>query len=349
MMPKACKVWINGQEVSARPGDLLLDVALMNGIELPFDCRSGHCGTCNVRVVAGRCLGAPANSPNVVHACQTRIISDLHVVANDVPEITEASGIVVDLVDIAPDVFEVCIESLHPVIYLPGQYLSVQFRGFPPRRYSPTVPLDWPCDAGLIRFHVRKLSNGRVSSALGRTINKGHRVKITGPLGSAHFRANDARRVVLISSGTGFAPIWAIAEAAIKEKPTRELVLIAGVRELASFYMIPALCRLALFPNVTIIATVSAHQKVTRAIRHGRPTDYLPSLSRRDAVYVAGAPALVRIVRQIADASAASCFADPFVPAADNVDSKTFFSRAADWFMPAPQNLPQLEVLVGAP
>ena len=345
-MPKACKVWINGEQLTAKPGDVLLDVALMNGVELPHDCRSGYCGTCQVRVVRGRCLGTPTSNPDVVHACQTRIISDLHVVAERVPEITDASGTVVDVTDIGSDVLELCIESRHPIEHVPGQYISLRFSGFPARYYSPTAPLDWPSDPSLLRFHVRRLPTGRVSSALGRRIRRGHRVKMTGPFGAAYFRADQRGRLVLISGGTGFAPIWAIAEAAIKERPARELILIAGARELCSLYMIPALCRLALFPRVTIIATVSSQQDVTPAIRHGSPTSYLPPLSSRDVVYVAGAPALVDAVGQIARASGASCFADPFLPAPDRVEERTFFSRTTAWFAPAAQTPPRLELLL---
>jgi len=345
-MPKACKVWINGEQLTAKPGDLLLDVALMNGVELAHDCRSGYCGTCQVRVVRGRCLGTPTSSSDVVHACQTRIIADVHVVAERVPELTDVTGTVVDVTDIASDVLELCVESRHPINYMPGQYLSLQFRGFPARYYSPTAPLDWPHEAGLLRFHVRLLPTGRVSSALGRRIKKGHRVKVTGPFGAAYFRPDQRGRFVLISSGTGFAPIWAIAEAAIKEKPEREIILIAGARELASLYMIPALCRLALFPRVTIIATVSTQQNVTPAIRHGSPASYLPPLSSRDVIYVAGAPALVDAVGQIARASGASCFADPFLPASGKVEDRTFVSRTAEWFVPAAQNTRRLETLL---
>jgi NAD(P)H-flavin reductase/ferredoxin len=347
-MPKACKVWINGELLTAKPGDLLLDVALMNGLELPHDCRSGYCGTCQVRVVRGRCLGTPTGDPDVVYACQTRIISDLHVVAERVPEITDASGTVVDLIHVAPDVLELCIASRRPINHVPGQYISLRFRGFPARYYSPTAPLDWPSDPGLLRFHVRRLPTGRVSSALGRQIKRGHRVKMTGPFGAAYFRPDQRARLVLISGGTGFAPIWAIAEAAIKEKPGRELILIAGARELSSLYMIPALCRLALFPRVTIIATVSSQQNVTPAIRHGSPANYLPPLSSRDVVYVAGAPALVEAVGQIARASSASCFADPFLPASGRVEDRagTFFLRTAAWFAPAAQTPPRLEILL---
>jgi 3-phenylpropionate/trans-cinnamate dioxygenase ferredoxin reductase subunit len=256
-------------------------------------------------------------------------------------------GNVVDLVDIAPDVFEVSVECEQPVDYIPGQYLSVQFRGFPARHYSPTAPLDWPSNPDLIRFHVRRLPTGRVSSALGRKIKRGHRVKMTGPFGAAYFRPNDSRRLVLISSGTGFAPIWAIAEAAIREKPKRELVLIAGARDLDSIYMISALCRLALFPGVTIVPTTLRRQSITPAVRHGPPTNYLPILSKSDVVYAAGTPALVQAVVQIAQACGAPYFADPFLPAGGNSDGWAFLSRLSNWVAPAQQDSPPLSIHVG--
>ena len=170
---------------------------------------------------------------------------------------------------------------------------------------------------------------------------------MTGPFGGAYFRPNDPGRVILISSGTGFAPIWAIAEAAIKERPGRELVLIAGARDLDSLYMIPALCRLALFPRVTIIPTVLAHQSITPAVRYGQPADYLPALSQGDVVYAAGAPGLVQTVVQIAQAAGASCFTDPFLPAAGRNDGGTLLSRTAAWLAPAAQTAPPKSIFAG--
>ena len=331
-MSKLCMIQINGETFSAYRGDLLLDAALMNGVDMPHDCRSGHCGTCRVRVLDGRFFGGCSDDADLVHACQCRVLSDMVVAVEDVPEVTETSAQVRDIVRLAPDVVEVCVEPPAPVPYIPGQYFSLQFRGFPARCYSPTVPLDWPSDKRTIRFHVRQIPNGSVSPALGRTILKGHRLKLTGPFGSAYFKPNHAGRLILVSSGTGFAPIWAIAEAAIWERPERELVLVIGARSVESFYMIPALCRLALFPRVTIISVVSEPQAVTNAVRQGRPTDYLPPLSAQDVVYAAGAPAMVETVTRIAKAAGVTCFSDPFTP---GIDSKMtdLLSRAAGWFI----------------
>ncbi len=332
MRKKICRLDVNGETFSGYCGDLLLDAALMNGVHIPHDCRSGYCGTCRVRVVAGRSFGGRSNDGEFVHACQCRIVSDLKVVVEDVPETVSVAGRVTDLVSLAPDVFEVCIEPSEPLHFIPGQYCSVQFRGYPARCFSPTAPLDWPCDAGLIRFHIRVLPDGRVSSALGWKIGRGHRVKLAGPFGTAYLRPYPAQRLVLVASGTGFAPIWAIAEAAIKEQPQRELVLLVAARTLKSFYMIPALCRLALFPNVTIVPMVSQHRSVTEAVREGRPTDHLPALSPRDVVYAAGAPAMVEAVARIAAAAGAKCHSDPFEPDVSPSEATGFLSRAADWF-----------------
>jgi 3-phenylpropionate/trans-cinnamate dioxygenase ferredoxin reductase subunit len=331
-MGRICNVQIGGETFAANQGDLLLDAALMNGIELPHDCRSGYCGTCHVRVLAGHAFGGATSQADVIHACQARVISDMQIAVDSASPVTEVSGCVSDLVAVAPDVIEVCVKPAEDLPYIPGQYLSVQFRGFPARCYSPTAPLDWPCDPDAIRFQVRQFPDGRVSSAL------------TGPFGSAYFRPRNASRLVLISSGTGFAPIWAIAEAAIREWPEREMVLIAGARSLESLYMIPALCRLAPFPRVTIIPVVAQHHGVTRAVRSGRPPDYLPALVADDVVYAGGAPAMVEAVTAIARAAGARCYVDPFEPASNNQEGANFLSRAAQWLTPTIQDSPSLSM-----
>ena len=344
-MGKVCNVQVNGEAFSANQGDVLLDAALASGVDLPHDCRSGYCGSCHVRVLEGRTFGGETSQPGVVHACQARVISDMQIAVENTMPVHEVSGYVSELVPVAPDVVEVCVKLSSELEYIPGQYMSVQFRGFPARCYSPTAPLEWPCDPEAMRFQVRQFPDGRVSSALDRRILKGHKVTLTGPFGSAYFRARTENRIVLISSNTGFAPIWAIAEAAIKEWPEREMVLIAGARTLESLYMIPALCRLAPFPRVTIIPVVSKLHGATRAVRSGRPPDYLPALSPDDIVYACGAPAMTEAVSRVAKAAGARIYVDPFEPAHDSQSGgPNFLSRAAQWFTPTVQDAPSLSM-----
>lgn len=332
MKRKVCKVQVNGETFSAYRGDLLLDAALMNGVDIPHDCRSGVCGTCRVRVVEGHVFGGQTSDPEAVQACQGRVMSDLTLLVEDTPEATTLAGRVAELTPLAPDVVGVGIELARPPRYFPGQYYKVQFRGFPPRCYSPTAPLDGPGDERLMRLHVRRLTNGRVSSALGRRIHRGHHVKVVGPLGSAYLRPDHQNRLVLVASGTGFAPIWSIAVAAIGERREREVVLVVGARRLESFYMIPALCRLARFRNTTIVPVLSEPQSVSSVLRQGQPIDHLPALTARDVVYAAGAPAMVERVAAAARMAGAKCYMDAFAPEAKEGDVSNLLNKAVDWF-----------------
>jgi NAD(P)H-flavin reductase len=319
-MRKICKVTVNNEPFLANCGELLLDWALMNGVELPHDCRSGICGSCRVRLVDGKVFGGQASGDDMIHACQARIVSDLAITTEDVPERVSLSAQVARIERLAPDVIGVDVKLPKPLRYLPGQYCKVQFRDFPPRFYSPTYPLEGRSDDRLLHFHVRRFFAGRVSAALGQRIGIGHRVKITGPSGSAFLRPKHAGRLVLVASGTGFAPMWSVAVAAIMERPHREIVFVVAARKLQSLYMHAALCRLALFPNVTIILTTSEPQRVSPAIRLGRPTDHLPELCASDLVYAAGAPDMTESVARMARTAGATCHSDPFVPNTSSFD-----------------------------
>jgi NAD(P)H-flavin reductase/ferredoxin len=313
-MRKVCRVSINAEVFSTYRGDLLLDAALMNGVGIPHDCRSGHCGTCRVRVLEGRVLSPANGETDTVLACQCRIVSDVQIAIEDIPEVTTTSGRVAALARLASDIFEVSITPAQPIYYLPGQYLRIRFRGFPLRCYSPTFSLDGVLDLETIRFHIRAFPTGRVSSALGKRIRPGHRVKLIGPFGSAYLRPDLSSRLILIASGTGFAPTWSIARAALHEKPYRDVVLIVGARSIQSLYMVPALRWLMHYPNVTIIPLTRTSHYSDNVVRVGRPVDYIPALSKNDIVYTCGSPSMVDIVTQMASRAGARCYADAFVP-----------------------------------
>ena len=328
---RSCKVTVNNETFFAKCGDLLLDSAIMNGIELPHDCRTGACGTCRVRLVEGKVFGGDQTDSDMIHACQARILSDLKIVTEPVPHPVSVPAKIVQMMRLARDVIGVSIELEKPFNFLAGQYCKLQFRGFPPRCYSPSYPLEGRSRANLLHFQVRKLADGAVSSMLGENIQVGHRVRLTGPFGGAFFRPDHLGRVVLVSSGTGFAPMWSIAVDAITERPQRELVFVVGARKLQSFYMHAALCRLALFPNATIIPIVSEAQDVSPAIRSGRAIDYLPNLSRDDVVYASGAPALTEQVVRAAKSAGARCYADPFVSYAKLMAHPSLMTALVGW------------------
>lgn len=331
-MARSHEITINGTSFVARSGELLLDAALNNGIDLPFDCRAGHCGTCCVKVVSGDVRGGEGSEPGVVHACQCRIAGDVVVEKQEASGVRTVDGVLSSLRPLSPDVVEVGIRTDRALPYLPGQYAQVGFAGYPSRPFSISHPLEGNPDSRSVWFHVRRMKDGRVTPALGKRIRPGHRVKLIGPYGSAHFRPNLDCRMILVATNTGFAPIWSIAVAALRENPQRMMMIIAGARSIKSLYMGPALAQLSRFPNVLVVPVCSTPQNVTDAVRFGRPTDYLPRLLPSDVLYACGAPGMVDSIKSVATRAGAVCYADPFLPTSD--DSATdagVLARAMGW------------------
>lgn len=326
------QVTINGDSFLARRGELLLDAALSNGIDLPFDCRAGHCGTCCVRLIAGQVHGGEGSEPGIVHACQCRIVGDVVIERDQVSDVRTIDGVLSSLRPLSPEVMEVGIKTDRALPYHAGQYAQVRFSGYPSRPFSITLPLRSNRTSRSLWFHVRRMQGGRVTSALGARIKPGHRVKVTGPHGSAHFRPNLANRLILVATNTGFAPIWSVAVAALRENPEREMIVIVGGRTIVSLYMGEALAQLARFPNVGIVPCCSTPQTLSKAVMPGRPTDYLPRLLATDVLYACGAPGMVESIKSTAAHAGAACYADPFLPATDNTVEESVLTRAMDWF-----------------
>jgi NAD(P)H-flavin reductase/ferredoxin len=330
-MARSHQITINGTSFQARRGELLLDAALSNGIDLPYDCRAGHCGTCCVRLVSGEVRGGEGSEPGIVHACQGRVVSDAVIERSQSSGVRTVQGVLSSLRPLSRDVMEVGIRTSRALPYLAGQYARVGFSGYPSRPFSFTHPLRGNPNNRWLWFHVRRMKDGRVTRLLGKRIRPGHRVTLTGPYGSAHFRPNLDGRLILVATNTGFAPIWSIAVAALRENPQRMMMVIAGGRALDSLYMGPALVQLAPFPNVSVVPVCSGLQTLTKGVNPGRPTDYLPRLLPTDVLYACGAQGVVDSIKSIAAGFGAVCYADPFLPTTDDAVEENVLTRAARW------------------
>jgi len=330
-MARKFQITIDGQSFAAPRGALLLDAALHNGIDLPYDCRAGHCGTCCVRLVSGEVHGGRGSEPDIVHACQCRVAGDVVIERGQPSGVRVADGLLSSLRLLSADVLEVGIKVDRPLPYHAGQYAQVRFDGYPTRPFSITLPLQGHPSSRLIWFHVRRMRGGRVTGALGKKIKPGHRVAVTGPYGSAHFRPDHGGRLILVATSTGFAPIWSIAVAALREDPNRQIMIIAGGRSVESLYMAPALAQLAAFRNVLVIPVCSTPHDFTGVVQLGRPPDFLPRLLPTDVLYACGAPGMVDAIKAAAAHAGAVCYADPFLTSGDDAAADGMLNRAKGW------------------
>lgn len=330
-MARSHTITINGESFAGQRGQLLLDAALSNGVAMPYDCRKGHCGTCCVRLVSGDMQGGEGAEPGIVHACQCRIAGDAVIEMGKTGGMRTVEGVLSTLRPLSREVMEVGIRTDRALPYHAGQYAQLCFDGYPSRPFSITHPVRGNQDSRSVWFHIRRMEEGRVTRMLGKRIKPGHRVTITGPYGSAHFRPNLDSRIILVATNTGFAPIWSIAVAALRENPNRKMMVIAGGRNIDALYMGPALGRLARFPNVRVIPVCSSPQTLSAAVKPGRPTDYLPRLRQSDVIYACGAPAMVDDLKAIAGRVGATCYADPFIPTQDEKAEDSVLTRAMGW------------------
>ncbi len=329
MMAKLHNVRIGEESFSARSGQVVLDAALLGGVDLPHDCRAGRCGACVARVKQGITLGGEGREPGMIHACQARVFSDLSLEVEALPPVVRVKGSVTALADLAEDIVEVTIALERPFVMYPGQYCKLAFRGHPARAFSPTGSLLSLADDGHIRFHIKQVRGGRVTPRIGETIRQRHSVVVEGPYGHAFLRPGLKKRLVLVGSGTGFAPVWSLATAALRDDPARRIVLIAASRKIAGFYMAPALELLAGRSNVQIVATIEELIRDHRLVSAGDPLDHLPALTGEDIVHACGAPALVNAVADVACAAGAQFHADAFE--ANAPPSQGWLDRARGW------------------
>lgn len=302
---------INGKTVKANYGETLVDAGLSGWVAIPHDCCSGQCETCRVAVVSGRVDDGGTADKGTVLACQAKVISNASITFEHVAAVAKHTGTITGISTLAPDILEVIVKLSVPLDYRAGQYLSVKFAGFPARDLSPTVRFDGTATPGELVFHIRRYPGGLVSTQVGATIRPGHRVQVRGPFGGAFLREGYGP-IVLVAGGTGWAPIWSIAAAARREQRHRDLVIIAGSRDVEGLYMRRSLDWLIDDGVRDIIAT--AEVGAADPVRRGRPTHYLPSLGPEDTVYVAGPAPLVDAVKRKSRAAAARCYADPFLP-----------------------------------
>lgn len=310
-MSESCHLIVNGRTIEAKVGETLVDAGLGGWIVIPHDCCSGQCDTCRVTVVGGAVDDAGTRDGRTVLACQATLTGDAEIAFDEVPAIATRSGVVSALTPLSREVIEVRVTLTRPLDYRPGQYVSLKFSGFPARDLSPTLPLTGTCRDDELVFHIRRLPGGLVSTQIGATIRVGHRVRARGPFGHAFLR-DGTGPLILVAGGTGFAPIWSIAEAARRTQPRREMVVIAGARDMDSFYMHGALDWLSETGLHDVMGVVE--HGAAWPVLSGRPNHYLPSLGPEDTVYVAGPQGLVDAVQTKSRAAGARCYADPFLP-----------------------------------
>jgi CDP-4-dehydro-6-deoxyglucose reductase len=198
---------------------------------------------------------------------------------------------------VAPDVMvlKLKLPANERLLFLAGQYIDILLKDGKRRSYSMGNP---PHDDEYIELHVRNMANGAFTESVFNKMKEKDILRFEGPLGTFFMREDSDKPMVLVASGTGFAPIKSIIEHAFHRGSTRHMVLYWGGRRPADLYMADLAGRWQQeHDNFSFIPVIS--DAVAEDSWHGRTgfvhkavMEDFPDLSGYQ-VYACGAPVVV--------------------------------------------------------
>lgn len=301
----------SGRQFQVDADETILAAALRQGVGLPYGCKNGACGSCKGLLVDGTvdqgahsssALGNDEKTRGHLLVCCAQATSDLDI---QIREIAGAGDMpakklpcrVAELEKVADDVMIVKLQlpANERLQYLAGQFLEFILKDGKRRAYSIATP---PHHEGPIELHIRHLPGGQFTDHVFTAMKARDILRFEGPLGSFFLREDTDKPIVLLASGTGFAPIKAIVEHAIHKQITRPITLYWGARKRADLYLEKLATEWSTaLPNFTFVPVLSEPLDAdgwtgrTGFVHHAVVAD-TPDLSGHQ-VYACGAPVMV--------------------------------------------------------
>jgi len=240
----------SGQQFQVEDGEAVLAAALRQGLVLPYGCKNGACGTCKGKIVSGtvdygvvqpKALPEEDKARGKALFCQAKPLSDLVIEARTLGavkgiEVKTLPCRVQKLERLADDVMALHLKlpANEKLVFLAGQYLEFLLKDGSRRSFSMA---NAPHDAELLQLHVRHVAGGQFTDHVFGKMKERDILRLEGPLGTFFLREESAKPIVFVASGTGFAPIKSIIEAAVAKGVTRPMTLYWGGRRPRDLYM----------------------------------------------------------------------------------------------------------------
>lgn len=330
----------SGKTFSCESGVDVLKAGLANGISLRYSCRSGVCRTCRGRLLEGELdlgnvnpyyLSQEDRAAGYVHLCCATPRSDCVVEADEI-DISLAPAMqlpvrVMKLEKLAADVMQVVIglPPNEPLKYLAGQYVDLLLQGGINRSYSIASA---PTTQGLrqIELHVRHVPGGIFTERVFGSLKLRELLRIEAPHGFFCLDEQSDKPMIMVASGTGFAPIKSMIEYTLQKKMDRPIHLYWGGRKHEDIYMDELANSWARqYPHIVYTpvlsdATAACAWHGRRGFVHNAVMEDHADLAGHQ-VYACGAPVMVEAARHdfthLRRLPEDQFFADSFVTEAD--------------------------------
>ena len=245
----------SGRAFEVLRGETLLAAAIRQGVGLPYGCKDGACGSCKSRLVSGRvihgahqlkALSVAEEDAGLVLTCSATPQTDCVIEARSVPGAgefpvlkmpTRVMSIERPTADVA--VLRMQLAANQRFQYHAGQYVEFILPGGARRSYSMANAPSQVGSPPAIELHIRHLPGGLFTDQVFSTLKEKDILRVEGPFGSFFLRnepQDQAKPIILLASGTGFAPIKALIEHLRDTANDRPATLYWGCRSRADLY-----------------------------------------------------------------------------------------------------------------
>jgi CDP-4-dehydro-6-deoxyglucose reductase len=203
--------------------------------------------------------------------------------------------------------------------FLAGQYIDLLLKEGKRRSYSLATRPD-PGGVTALEIHVRHTPGGVFTDHVFGKLKVRDLLRFEGPLGSFYLREDSDKPIVMLASGTGFAPIKAICELAFEKKIQRPMTLYWGCRLKRDLYMLD-LAESWNAPGFKFVPVLSDEKWSGRTgFVHRAVMEDFPDMSGVQ-VYACGAPVVIEAARRDFSAQCKllpdEFYADSFLTEAD--------------------------------
>ncbi|MGH6640049.1 MAG: CDP-6-deoxy-delta-3,4-glucoseen reductase, partial [Polaromonas sp.] len=308
----------SGRAFIANADEALLAAAIRQGIGLPYGCKDGACGTCKCKKLEGtvthrvhqlKALSPEEEANGFILTCSAVAHTDVVIESR---QVTDESAFPVkkmpvrvnSMVRASHDVMVVRLQLPASDVfkYHAGQYVEFLLRDGARRAYSMGNAPHTQADNPGVELHIRHMPGGKFTDHVFGPMKEKEILRIEGPYGSFFLREDSDKPIVLLASGTGFAPIKALIEHMQYRNITRPTVLYWGGRRPADLYMNDwALSKVAEMPNLSYVPVISDalpedHWTGRTGFVHKAVLEDFPDLSAHQ-IYACGAPIVVESAR----------------------------------------------------
>ena len=252
----------------------ILTAGIRQGVAMPYGCKDGACGSCKCKMLEGKvvhgthqpkALSAEEEAAGYILTCCGKPQSDIvlesrQVTSADAFPIKRMPSRVLSLEKKSHDVMVVQLQlpASDTMQYKAGQYIEFILRDGARRSYSMASAPHIAAETKTLKLHIRHMPGGKFTDHVFGEMKEKEIQRIEGPFGSFYLREDSQKPMILLASGTGFAPIKAMLQHMQHTGSTRPAVLYWGGRRPADLYMHDwVLAQVAAMPNLTYVPVVS--------------------------------------------------------------------------------------------